>query len=734
MKKIIILLALISLFNVQSVFAVQESITLDTGSKMGEPTFSDLAKPLFKTKEQLDKEREIEAEERQKDYDERNPVTSVQTRVQSRSAMKPLKRVRLKIKDSITNRAIKRDKKRNPEKYEALEENTVKENLPPNKIVLECKTINYLADKREIQATGGVKVIFPEQQTEVTADKMTFNRTENVIKLIDNVVIARNGNTMYGDFIQIDMDEEISVIDNLKTNNYSIEMIAEKGYMYGDKTVEENGHLTVTRPYKIRMLGAISGLNQPLEIAEEDKITYEKMNPTNKYIIKSNHIILDSDEYIDKITLKKIEIYKNGKRILKLPSTTMYTNKTQDFVEGNYPEVGTRSGFGLFAGIGMVFKPIKGTTLKAMPLFNNNGGAGIGGMLRFNSASNRTEAFYGSAANRFSLIGRQDLDDNLYLQYGSNSYLDNGFVGSGWNKYAIEAIYDKENSFKGFIGEDRDLRFKQRFGLGYIQDGETSNSFDKYNTALYDKHKRKLEGTNLGTMRFNYQTETRQTLFSYKNYQTNNFLNFSIVGQTSASVYGTGDSQFILRGGPSLKYQYKNWSQELGYFIAGYNQDTPLALYDMYRYGHSNVYLREYIKIHNLIRVGWYGSLNLSDDAPDGRLFQECKFIVDLGPDDLRLQLGVDAVRQNTYIGFVVDVDAKGSEVYYNKMELKNTENLGQNADADNEEPTAFQPVSYSEDYETKKQKGKETTYQSDVKCEVVDIEDSSLRMENEKI
>lgn len=727
LKNKILLLILILFSTTQGVFAVQESLGKST--PLDEPAFEDLAKPYFVPKSQLDLQREELELKKQQEYEQLHPIEDMTPKGYAKRSVKPLKKVRLKLRASF-------DKLTDQEKKDAQIETSgkTKEEVPTeqqNRLVLECKTMNYLADKKEIHALGGAKLIFPAQNTVVTADTMIYNQSENLIKLIDNVVINRDNNLMTGDYMQIDLNEEIGIMDNIQTSNYSIEMVAEKGFMYGDKTIQENGHLKVTHPFNIRVFGAISGMNNTLNIDEEDEFTYDDIMHNSKFVIKSSHIIVDSKENLDKVTLKKIELYKNGKRVLKLPSTTFYSNKAQDFVEGNFPEAGSRPRMGAFVGPGMVLETPKGTTLKLIPFLNYKSGLGIGGMARFRSASNMTEAAYGSASELFTLRGFQDLDDNLYLQYGVNSYLANGMLGRGWSKYNIEMIYRKNSRIKSFLGEEKPLDFNQRFSIGYIQDGDLDKAYDKSNKAMYDKNHRPIRSLNIGTMRFNYQTQLSQTLFDYKNYEDMKFADFGLVSQTSVSAYGTGDTQFVVRIGPRLKTQYKYWSQELGYYLAGYSNHTPLVIYDSYRYGHSNVYIRESLRLHRLLRLGWLGSINLSGDSPNGKLFQECKFLVDIGPDDMRLQVGTDAIRQNTYVGFVVDIDAKGTEVYYDKLEVKNAENFGKNAQRDEKKETAYKPVS------NKKVKGKQAksnvVMQSQVqKCEVVDVVDSSLKMEGE--
>ena len=66
-------------------------------------------------------------------------------------------------------------------------------------------------------------------------------------------------------------------------------------------------------------------------------------------------------------------------------------------------------------------------------------------------------------------------------------------------------------------------------------------------------------------------------------------------------------------------------------------------------------------------------------------MFQENAFLFSIGPDDLKINLGYDFVRQTTYFGFNVAFDTKGTTVTYKKMEIKNPERLGKNQNKDDE-------------------------------------------------
>ncbi|MDE6138374.1 MAG: hypothetical protein K2F57_02765, partial [Candidatus Gastranaerophilales bacterium] len=147
---------------------------------------------------------------------------------------------------------------------------------------------------------------------------------------------------------------------------------------------------------------------------------------------------------------------------------------------------------------------------------------------------------------------------------------------------------------------------------------------------------------------------------------------------------------------------------------------------DMYRYGHSAFYISEIVRINKYLSVGWSGMVNLSDDSPNGKLFQENRFVFAIGPDDLKVRLGYDFVRQTTYFGFDVAFDTKGTSINYGRMEIKNPERFNKNKKA-NERKFAFSPAPKQEEVKVANKFGKNT---KTVKpkplqyAQIIDIED----------
>ena len=525
-------------------------------------------------------------------------------------------------------------------------------------IILDCENMDYDTDKYCLYARGNVNVKFVEQDTIVKADTITYDRMNNTIKAEGNVSILKNGQTINGDYIFVDMNEENALIENPVSCTPTITMTAKKGYVYGNKIVQEDGNVIVDESFPIEFRGSKRG-------PSNDKIMYPKEQSLSadmeKGLVKvdARQIQITQKGDLETIRVRGVDVKKGKVTLLKLPALKVYTNKNHDYVETNSWEMGSFRDLGMYIGPGFVFELPKGSVLKAMPILNYKEKIGVGGIGRFNSGTNTTRVAYGTAVDKFVIRGKQALDDDLYLQYGVNDYLDEWFLGRRRPKYGVDLVYNKNYSSDNFLLKDRKSSFAHRLDVGFYHDID------------YDRHYKALKGGNMSTARFRYMAQAAQSFWKYKNEEKLTALDLSLVSQLSAAVYGTGDTQFIGRIGPRLHTQIKRWSQDIGYFQSVYQDNTPLTVFDTYRYGKSYVYLREYFRICKYLNLCWFGSANLSDDSPGGRFMHENSFYISIGPEDFRLNLGYDTVRENTFFNFEVMMDAKGSNINYDKLEIK---------------------------------------------------------------
>src|SRR5574344_1108216 len=598
------------------------------------------------------------------------PVEVEQTN--NRFSTPPIKRLRLKISNWRNRKNAMELKPSTP----------VVKDEPKNQAILDCDLMRYFNDKSLLEADGHAVLRFPSNNTTLKADVITYNQAAHIIQAKGNVVMIKDGREVTGEI----MNEENAFMINPSSQEFELLSHAKKGYVYGDKIVQEDGNLTVNKHHQIQLRSDFFGpdLTQMM-IADKDKSFYVKDSHGKAFRIDTQYLIINSSKEHNTITLKHAQFFVAGKKVCTIPSFTIHTNKNMDYVEANYPEFGTMMNLGSYIGPGFDFDTPHGTNLKVIPIFNyhkakegtNDHDFGFGGIAKFKSATNYTDAAFGTTQKIFILRGKQRLDDHLYLQYGANSFQDDWFLGYRMPKIGVELIYADNYPIANLMGKGLDFNYSQRISAGYMQDnlGEPKSIF--------------ADGAGIGTTRFKYMAEAAQTLYNYTDEDNLFKLSFSIVGQGSFAEYGTGTSQAIARIGPNLHTQYKYWMQDIGYFLSGYNDESPFV-YDKYVYGRSNVYARESLRVSKFVTLSWFVSMNMTNDSWNGKFLQENSFFVSFGPDDIKVNLGYDTIRKQTYLNLALNIDAKGAQINYKKMVLKNPDKLGGEKDKDVEEAKSF--------------------------------------------
>ncbi len=545
-------------------------------------------------------------------------------------------------------------------------------------IILDCERVDYDTDSYSVVANGNAVVTFVKQDTTVKADKITYDRMNNTIKAEGNVRIIKNGQTINGEYIFVDLNEENALIEKPIAQTATVEIKSEKGYVYGDRVVQENGSLTVDQSFPINFRTVNSGpLISTMLTPKNETLTNDMAS--GRITLKAKNIKITQKGDLIVADIKKASLFRGDKKIIKLPPVKVYTNKNFDFAETASWELGSIRGLGMYLGPGHVFEIPGGSVLKVMPILNYNHGFGIGGIARYSSASNWTQAAYGTADSKFLIRGKQKLDDHLYLQYVMNDYSREWFLGRRRPKYGASIVYENGYAKEGFLLKNQMSSFAHQFDFGYFQDIDEDSSY------------KKLGGSELGTTRTRYMAQINQNFFTRVNEEKQTAATFGIVGQLSAALYGTGDTQVIGRIGPLLHLQYKRWMQDIGYFQSAYEDNTPMPVYDSYRYGKSNVYLREYFRINRYLTVSWFGSMNISGDAPNDKTFQENAFFISVGPDDIKFSIGYDFIRENTRFMVEVMMDTKGTKVEYDKLEIKQDKKAKKSEDTVAEEKSDFQ-------------------------------------------
>jgi len=558
----------------------------------------------------------------------------------------------------------------NIETSDATLEAGVNEEQVEKQLMLDAVNINYDNNTGLMVATGRPILFLPPQEVKVIADKMTYDDQGNILNAQGNVVVIKNGKETRCDYLVVNLNEETIDADNIFAEFPRLNITSEHGTQQDGLLIFSNGTMFSENEgiyhLKTQMVGP--RISDMIIDDNERALFFGEPNHAVDVVVKSLEI--DAKKNHDVIKAKGIKIGSNGKYFFKWPSITMYTDKDREYFEGNYPEFGSHRKLGMFAGPGFAFSGPFGSVVKVIPMATYKNGFGIGGMVRYVNRYNRTEFGYSSRKSTFVLRGRQQLDDDLYLHYGYNNYVNEWFMGARMPKYIAEIVYNKGFMHRGFLGGNRDMTFAHRASFGFAKEDDENSNGEHYKN-----------NSNFSTTRTKYMAQIYQTLYSYSNLNNRFSVRAGLTLQGAATLYGSGDTQFIGRAGPNVRLQYKNWIQDATYFISGYQDGTPMPRFDAYRYGSSSFRLSEALRICKYVTVAWQTYINLSHDAPNKKTFQENAFLVSLGPDDFKVVLGYDFIRERTYFGVDIAFNPKGTTVKYDKMVIKNPERLGKSAD-----------------------------------------------------
>ena len=425
-------------------------------------------------------------------------------------------------------------------------ETGIAEQVTEKQLQLDCDFVNFDEETGDMVATGRPDLYIPPQKTRVIADKIVYNEESNILKAMGDVIVIKDGNPTKTDYFEVDMNEELMFMDNVHTKSETMMMNARKGIQKDAKIILEDGTLYSEESQIHRMSSRMIGPRFiSMTLDDSDKSFFLSDPRGNKLHINADKIYVEARKNHDVFTLKNIEVRRRGKYWFTWPSLTAYTNKDRDYFEANYPEFGTRRKVGMFLGPGFVFGGPNGSIMKAIPFLNyQHGDFGFGGALKYRNTYNTTELGYASASDVFFMRGHQRLDDNLYLQYSANSFMDEWFLGARMPKYMAEVFYDKSHRLPDFLAEKKTLTFRHRAGFGIMEDNDRNYYGEK------------IASKGIATTRLRYMAELRQALYAYQNPEHKFYFDLSLALQGVAAVYGTGDTQFIGRVGPSAHIQY----------------------------------------------------------------------------------------------------------------------------------------------------------------------------------
>ena len=171
-----------------------------------------------------------------------------------------------------------------------------------------------------------------------------------------------------------------------------------------------------------------------------------------------------------------------------------------------------------------------------------------------------------------------------------------------------------------------------------------------------------------------------KNILEYRNYDRKMYASLDLITQGVMGVYGTGDTLGVFRIGPSIRTQYRGWGQRIAYYQSAKGGGSPLKYTDDYRYGNSTVQLIETLRLNKYITLGYYAALNLQNNDPlTHNMFSESRVMVSFGPEDAKISIGYDMIRQSTMVHYTALIGAKNQDISFKKFSIINPSKVAKN-------------------------------------------------------
>lgn len=522
-------------------------------------------------------------------------------------------------------------------------------------ITIDSKELEYFDSTGELEARGNV-VITSGNNTVLTADKALYDKNANVIKLFNNVVLRKGDSVVKGEYMAVNLNEENALMDApVASVGTFVRVRAAEGYAYTDRIEAVNGSIELAKKIEMRLQS--SGFNNyDGMLIQDEEVSFDvKKQRLSPYKIRAKEIVVESGKDHDSLILKNADLYYKKTKIAALSSIELFADKDMNYVEANIPvEVGSISDFGQYFGLGYIFKLPMGGNLKLAPAIVYDDELGVGVLGTLKTKRLEVEGGWATSNNNLIIDGRYNFNDKIWADFARHAYKDEWFLGAKRPGHMLQLVYDDEYRVK-----DISAIFKQRFTAGYVSD-------------YLEKHQ---EDDNYGTMRLRWQSELSKHIIGVTNKEQDMALNMGVSGQTMATVYGTGETFALARGGPYIDSRVKNWRSRISYRIGGTHGYSPFK-FDEYTYGKSSIDIDESIKLGKYLSIGYRGVISPLKDNEDNDLLTENRFYAIVGPEDIKLAVSYDSIRSNLHLDLMFLLGTDKTNIDYQKLIIKDPDKL----------------------------------------------------------
>jgi hypothetical protein len=555
-----------------------------------------------------------------------------------------------------------------------------KEPLKARAVVVDIDSnrLDYDEVKDVYVATGNVKVVISEQNTELTADRVVYDQNRSLMVAEGRVIITKRGQVTEGTFAKIDLSRQSALITEPNTELAEVRIQARMSMSHPLYHQLENGQL-ILKPKKAGSPDPLANHENLATLAYTNPAAVETLDKgpqQGSFSMKVKELdLVRNDDGTTDILMKRPTMYFKNRPLLPMLESKLRADEFSGRVDYLGPDIGFDPNFGgFYAGPGWDFKLGRGSVRLSPVLsygpsavgsdgqrINEGTQAGVGFLGHYRSDNLLMDYGYNSHAGQFIGYGEMRvLTDSTKLVFSQNQDYANGVVGIERPRFMMQLTDTRK------LAEFKNLELDVHQSLGFARD----NFFPNNRTNFFVRSN-SPEPTTAGRYQLQAQIINQKPLISL-----GNFMNVGFRGQALFSAYSTGDALTVLRAGPNVNFNlFNRFYSTIDYFAAQTFGETPFV-FDAYFRGSQNMVLNNAIRVSNFLTVGARQDLNLlRENAQDALAVGNAVYAL-IGPKDIKLNLAFDIIRRRSFVGINFVPGGKSTPIDFERMRVFQPENF----------------------------------------------------------
>jgi len=553
------------------------------------------------------------------------------------------------------------------------------ETVLPNQVSVEivADEIFYNQEQNYYEAKGNAEAFLPDRNARLYADTISYDTKAQLIEALGEVKVIEKANEIYGSYASFNINantmginEPKLFINGLKLKARVADSISKEVIRKGKKETEtrinfDDGVLALDQPVALYTYGSdmITRYSREIQRYQTNRIVdWNDLSDKSGFKYSAKEIYVDNTRKTNNLRIKGARIQVSDKFSIPAPVeiTTSVGEGAQTRFKG--PIFGNQIRIGGFnLGPRFYYERDHGV-YSFVPLFQIGDGPSFGGgaIASFNTPNDRTalQFGYGSLHNRViaslhqDIIGKRLRADALVNQFDTAGYFGKREVGQ---LYQLSSDLRIRNI--PFIDENQGLKMR-------ISGGWAKDNIDLYNAERREDLSAERDSAPKSE-HSGFRSEVETSFYTEPIARFGNELynaTMRMRGQGFFRFYDTGDIFTMARGGPALEARVDNFSFELDYLFATIQGESPF-LYDQFVDGSQAVLFDGDYKINRWFSIGTSLTYNVGREA-----FVRNEVRTELGPQDFKLRLSYDTVRNQIGLGFNV---LYGDPVEFDNLQVK---------------------------------------------------------------